>query len=143
MKKFRLDTFIFILFIAIFGIANLLNTDKPTISLQENRTLAKKPIFSVQSIFDKSYFGGLNNYYSDTVLWRENMIQMNVHAKKNFGIGDGEISIVVVGNDPVPTKTPKPSEKPPTQSTEPTKSPTQPTENTTESPTLTNTRKTC
>ena len=112
MKKIRLDTIIFTLLITIFGIVNLLNTNKPTISLQENRKLSEKPIFSVQSLFNKSYFNGWNSYYSDTIILREHIIQMNVQAKKNFGIGGGQISIVVVGNEPAPTKTAKPSSQP-------------------------------
>ena len=55
MKKIRLDALIFVILITVFGIANLLNPDKPDISLQENRVLAKKPIFSIQSLFDKNY----------------------------------------------------------------------------------------
>lgn len=127
MKKIRLDTIIFTLLITIFGIVNLLNTNKPTISLQENRKLSEKPIFSVQSLFNKSYFNGWNSYYSDTIILREHIIQMNVQAKKNFGIGGGQISIVVVGNEPAPTKTAKPSSQP-SQSTVPTNIPGQPTE---------------
>ncbi|HOD93774.1 MAG TPA: DHHW family protein [Clostridia bacterium] len=117
MKKIRLDALIFVILITVFGIANLLNPDKPDISLQENRVLAKKPIFSIQSLFDKNYTKSWNNYYADTIFFREDMIQINVDIKKSFGLGNNQISIVVVGNDPTPTKTPKPS-----QTTEPTPS---------------------
>ncbi|HPY98404.1 MAG TPA: hypothetical protein PLZ06_05115, partial [Clostridia bacterium] len=72
MRRIKLDTLIFVVFITVFGLLNLLNPDKSEISLQENRTLAKKPVFSFQSVFDKSYASGWNDYYSDTLLLREN-----------------------------------------------------------------------
>lgn len=121
MKKFRPDALIFVVFITLFGIMNLLNPDKPTISLQENRKLTEKPIFTVESLFNKSYFTNWNNYYSDTILYRESLIQLNVNAKKNFGLGKDQISIVVVGNQPAPTKSPKPTSTPtPVESAVPT-----------------------
>ena len=112
MKKVRFDTLIFVIFITVFGIANLVNPNKSEISLQENRALAKKPVFTIQSVLDKSYAKGWNDYYSDTVFFRENLIQANVDIKKNFGLGKDQISIVIVGNETAPTKTPKPSHSP-------------------------------
>lgn len=112
MRRIKLDTLIFVVFITVFGLLNLLNPDKSEISLQENRTLAKKPVFSFQSVFDKSYASGWNDYYSDTLLLRENMIQANVKIKKNFGIGKNRVSISVIGTEPAPTKTPKPTQTP-------------------------------
>ena len=112
MKKVRFDALIFVIFITVFGIANLVNPNKSEISLQENRALAKKPVFTIQSILDKSYAKGWNDYYSDTIFFRENLIQANVDIKKNFGLGKDQISIVIVGNETAPTKTPKPSHSP-------------------------------
>ena len=123
MRKARLDTLIFVIFITVFGIVNLLNPNKPEISLQENRSLAKKPALSSQSLFDKSYAKGWNDYYSDTIFFREDLIQMNVDLKKHFGLGGDQISIVVVGNEPAPTKTPRPSQIPASSSPIPSETP--------------------
>jgi len=122
MRKFNLATLVFLFFIALYGIANLLNPNKPTISLQENRNLAKKPIFTSQALLSGQYFKDWNNYYSDTILHRESLIKWNIEAKKHFGSNKNDISIVIVGNKPSPT--PQASKKP-SPSTKPSESPSQ------------------
>lgn len=121
MKKSRLDTIIFLIGITAFGIINMLNPNKPTMSVQETRMLATKPVFSFSSLFSGKYFSGWNDYYSDTILLRDEIMQTNINVKKSFGLGKQSVSIVVVGNDQnTPTPTLKPTEAPlETQSSEP------------------------
>ena len=98
MRRIKLDTLIFVVFITVFGLLNLLNPDKVKYLYRKTAPLQKNRIL-FQSVFDKSYASGWNDYYSDTLLLRENLIQANVQIKKNFGIEKNRISISVIGTE--------------------------------------------
>jgi hypothetical protein len=86
MKKLKLDSFIFIFIILIAGIINLVNPNKPSISVAENRKLQEKPVFSITSYFNKSYANNYSLYYSDTFILRDSLIQSRRYINKYFGL---------------------------------------------------------
>ena len=55
-----------------------------TISEHENRTLARSPDFSAQSFWDASYFGGWDDYFSDHIMFRDNLMRTYVKLQLNF-----------------------------------------------------------
>lgn len=76
MKKFIYNYFLigsFICFIFLFGIANYLSPIKDT-SFIENRSLSKKPNFSVKNI--KEFISSYEKFYSDQFIFREDMLKL-------------------------------------------------------------------
>ena len=110
MKKLRLDTILFIILILIIGFANLVNPNKPTISITENRSLEKKPTFSLSSFFKGDYTHDYSTYYSDTFILREPLIEAKSQVKKSFTIAK-DIKIVI-DQDPEHTYNSSPTGSP-------------------------------
>lgn len=107
MKKLKLDSFIFIFIILIAGIINLVNPNKPSISVAENRKLQEKPVFSITSYFNKSYANNYSLYYSDTFILRDSLIQSRRYINKYFGLKkDKKIEINQPTDSPLPTSSP-------------------------------------
>jgi len=75
MKKLRADAVLFTVIIAGFGIANLLNFNKPEISELENRALKRKPQFSLTELFAGNYLKDFEEYYSDTFILRDYFVK--------------------------------------------------------------------
>lgn len=77
MKIGKIISFALILFtlavVSMFSIYSF--WDKNTISQEENRTLAKKPEFSMKTWFDGSFMLGLDSYLNDHVLMRSDIIE--------------------------------------------------------------------
>ena len=107
MKRLRIDSLIFIIVIVIAGIINLMNPNKPSISIAENRKLQEKPVFSAFSYFDKSYVNNYALYYSDTFTLRDSLIQSRRYINKYFGFKkDMKIEINQPTDSPLPTSSP-------------------------------------
>ncbi len=99
----------------LFGIAaGMLLFERPTVSMEENRTLAKMPEFSVENYLSGKYTGGVAEYYNDTVPFRSTFKGLIQHFRKTFGMSG---SAVIVGN--VPAKQPEPAETKPAETTLP------------------------
>jgi hypothetical protein len=101
MKKIYFETMIFFAVLAAFGIANMLNPVKPTISEVENRALAGKPVFSAASFFRGKYFEDYNNYYNDTFVLRDEMILLSRDIRDAFTVDSGYV-LVVAEQDKLP-----------------------------------------
>jgi hypothetical protein len=95
MKKLRIDAIAFIIILGGLGILNFLETDKPTMSALENRMLKKKPAFSFEALWSGDYFIGLENYYSDTFLNRDNMVKVSRDIKDALSLGEPGVTLVV------------------------------------------------
>ncbi len=108
MKKLKIDAIAFIFIISVLFLANLFNADKPTVSFIENRNLAQKPEFSFTELFSGRYFRGLEEYYSDTFIKRENMVKASKSMKDTITLDDPGITLVVVNQN----KTPEVNENP-------------------------------
>ena len=57
--------------------ANLLQPNRPTVSVTENRKLAEMPEFSVEGLSDGSYFKGISTFVSDTFLERDKLVSLS------------------------------------------------------------------
>jgi hypothetical protein len=80
MKKKRnkvVDIICVSLVALIFGsiaLLNIIQKDRPTESVAENRKLAEMPEFSWQTLIDGSYFAGVASFISDTFIDRDNLV---------------------------------------------------------------------
>lgn len=98
MKR-KVDIVTLIIAGALFGSAALMNafqTDRPTVSESEQRTLNKFPEFSVQALADGSYFSGISSFVSDTFIGREGLINIANKVKTLYGTNDSELSFIAV-----------------------------------------------
>lgn len=126
------------------GVYSLLDEDA-TVSEAEKRTLATCPEFSADALFGGSYIGELDNYYSDTFPFREELIGVNKILNRFYFYGgtDSGNGVLVMENQgniagggerldaEQSTKPTKPAPNDPTAYTE-TATPTEPTEPTEE-----------
>ena len=94
MKKLRVDVVFFVVAIALLGLVNLFNTEKPTVSELEHRTLHKRPEFSAQALFSGAYFQGFENYYSDTFIFRDSLVKTSREIRRVFSFLGPGVSIV-------------------------------------------------
>ncbi|MCQ2417677.1 MAG: DHHW family protein [Oscillospiraceae bacterium] len=83
----------------LFGIAaGMVLLERPTISNEENRTLARMPVFSVDSYLSGEYTNGVSEYYNDTVPMRSTFKGMIQSIRKYMGLNN---SSVIHGGVPV------------------------------------------
>ncbi len=99
----------FIAVLAGMGIMGLLFFLRPETSLQENRALTKFPAYSPESLWDGSYFSGIDTWYADTYPLRETMISAQKRLESHYGWRG--VQLISGGNvvaDAVPTAAPEP-----------------------------------
>lgn len=72
-----LNVFIFLLIIYLFTILNLLTPKNKTISEVENRTLAQKPVYSLDNLLSGKYFRDFESFFADHFFDRENLVQIS------------------------------------------------------------------
>lgn len=94
MKKLKLDALFFILFLSVLGLANVLNTNKPTVSSLENRALRPKPGFSLSSFLSGEYQKQYEEYYSDTFVLRDDLVKTSRDISKAMEFLGPGITIV-------------------------------------------------
>ena len=61
---------------------NFFSPKNKTISERENRTLSKFPEISVKSLFNGTYFRGIEDWFSDNFIMRDRLIDLNTKSKK-------------------------------------------------------------
>ncbi len=98
---------------------------RPSFSENEKRELAKFPSFSFSSLFDGSFFRGIDTWFSDTFPFREAMISANEKLENLRGFGD---RIYGLNNEAVNNNIPSQGDpgEVPTESTTEEKEPTVP-----------------
>lgn len=98
---------------------------RPSFSENEKRELAKFPSFSFSSLFDGSFFRGIDKWFSDTFPFRDAMISANEKLENLRGFGD---RIYGLNNEAVNNNIPSQgdSAEVPTESTTEEKEPTVP-----------------
>ena len=103
-----------------FGIAiGMVVFERPTISEEENRTLAKMPAFSAEDYFSGDYTAGVAEYYNDTVPFRSVFKNLTAEFRQHLGIqGD----VVLHGDAPI-FSDPEPSATEPAVTTAPANEP--------------------
>jgi hypothetical protein len=99
LKKFRIDTILFIIIISVLGISNLLNSNKPSISKLENRALKQKPEFSLTELFQGNYLKDFEEYYSDTFILRDNLLKINRDIRHAIEFLGSDVSLVTAYED--------------------------------------------
>ncbi|MBQ7922922.1 MAG: hypothetical protein IJ325_10180 [Clostridia bacterium] len=100
MKK--IDIITLLLVVLLFGgvaCANLFQTDRPTESIEEKRTLQTLPEFSWENLADGTYFSEWALYVSDTFIGRETLVslakKMDTFMGTSFSI-NGEDTFVLL-----------------------------------------------
>ena len=120
MKKIRIDAIAFIVILGGLLVANFLNFEKDTVSALENRMLKSKPEFTIEALFNGSYFRDYEDFYSDTFIKRDNMVMASRDIRDALSLGEPGVTLVIThesgenintgGKTPDPT--PAPSAKP-------------------------------
>ncbi|MCI7334026.1 MAG: DHHW family protein [Oscillospiraceae bacterium] len=115
--------FIGMLVLGLF--VSLLLPLRPSFSENEKRELASFPSFSFSSLFDGSFFRGIDAWFSDTFPFRDAMISANEKLESLRGFGDRVYGLnnEVVNNNIPPTDS---KNEPATESTTEEKEPTVP-----------------
>ena len=94
MKRLQLDAIAFLLIISVLGIANLINVNKPKVSEMENRALKQKPEFKVSALLSGSYFSDYTEYYSDTFILRDKLLNISNNIQQALFIKDSDVKII-------------------------------------------------
>lgn len=85
---------VFIATISFFSISSII-MPKDVISQLEKRELASLPKLSAESLFNGSYFKGLEDFYNDTFPFREKLLQLASKIDEAKGIREGEDEIKI------------------------------------------------
>jgi len=89
----------------LFGIAaGMLILERPKVSMEENRTLAKMPEFSVDNYLSGKYTNGVAEYYNDTVPFRSTFKNLTQKFRRHMGLSS---DTVIIGAAPVIQKGPE------------------------------------
>ena len=89
----------------LFGIAaGMLILERPKVSMEENRTLAKMPEFSVDNYLSGKYTNGVAEYYNDTVPFRSTFKNLTQKFRRHMGLSS---DTVIIGAAPVLQKEPE------------------------------------
>lgn len=77
---------------------NLLQTERPTVSVTENRTLATMPEFSVSTLLSGEYFADISAFLSDTFLARDTLVSISkkIDSLKSFSLLHNREGISVI-----------------------------------------------
>ncbi|NMB33255.1 MAG: hypothetical protein GX992_03310 [Clostridium sp.] len=95
MKRLKLDSIVFLFIIAILGVANFANVNKPEISEMENRALKQRPKLTVSALFSGDYFRDYNEYYNETFIFRDALLKASNRISKMLLIKGSDVKIIV------------------------------------------------
>ncbi|HRX41966.1 MAG TPA: DHHW family protein, partial [Clostridia bacterium] len=120
MKKIRIDAIAFIVILGGLLVANFLNFEKDTVSALENRMLKSKPEFTIESLFNGSYFRDYEDFYSDTFIKRDNMVMASRDIRNALSLDEPGVTLVITHEsgenintgEQTPDPTPTPSAEP-------------------------------
>lgn len=108
MKKLKIDALFFMIFVAVVGLINILNSNKPTVSNLENRSLKTMPQFSLSNLFEGSFQRDFEEFYSDTFIFRDNLVKISRDVNKTMEFLGPDITIVTAVEDvQLPPNTPE------------------------------------
>ena len=85
---------------------------RPTYSEFEKRELTKFPSFSLQALFDGSYFDQIDLWFSDTFPFRDTFITGNSYLRQLYGLHPVQVSGDVEEGDAIPSAPSRPSSSP-------------------------------
>jgi len=84
-KMHLIKIFVFATVLGVFSIIGLISSLRPTVSMTEKRELAKFPDFTIEGLWDGSYFKAVDVWYSDTYPLRETMILASQKLQSLYG----------------------------------------------------------
>ncbi len=87
---FYINIGIFMILIFTISIFNMLSPKDKTISEVENRTLAKKPVLTIESILSGEYTRDFENYFADNFAVRDNLVVLSKDIAALKGIKRAE-----------------------------------------------------
>lgn len=87
---FYINIGIFMFLIFAISIFNMLSPKDKTVSQVENRTLAKKPTLTVESLLSGKYSRDFENYFADNFVIRENLVKVSKDIASLKGIKRAE-----------------------------------------------------
>lgn len=106
MKKKIVDIVCVCLVGAVFGsvvFLNLIQPNRPTESVTEQRKLAEMPEFTLESLADGSFFEGVAAFISDTFIYRDRLVgvskEMDTLRGVEYQIGDEENFVLLDAPD--------------------------------------------
>lgn len=112
-KNFQAERIIaFLLTLAVFFVTSFILPLRPSYSDFEKRDLTQFPAFSVQSLFDGSYFSNIDLWFSDTFPFRDTFITANSYIKQLYGIQPVQVSGNVEEGDVIPSAPANPPSAP-------------------------------
>ena len=89
-SKHYINIFIFMAIIFVITVFNMLSPKDKTISLVENRTLAKKPDLTIDSFLSGKYSKEFESYFSDNFVNRDNLVKVSKNILSLKGIKRSE-----------------------------------------------------
>ena len=87
---------LFLISVFFFFLVSFIVPDK-TFSYNENRSLAQRPEFNKETVFDGSYMKNYETYVTDQMLWRDWFVQFSTNIK--LLLGQKEINNVYISNN--------------------------------------------
>lgn len=103
MRKYRnVKVLVFFFVLYVLAIIAMMIPLRPTRSETEKRELTRFPSFSFASLWDGSYFSGIDQWFSDTFPFRETLISWNTSLWGLSGIHTNTIVGEVKPGDDIP-----------------------------------------
>ena len=83
IERLKKASFAFLVaLLIIISAINIFSPKNKTISERENRSLSKFPEISVKSLFNGTYFRGIEDWFSDNFVMRDELLDINTKSKK-------------------------------------------------------------
>jgi len=89
-NKYYINIFIFMALIFVITIFNFFAPKDKTVSIVENRTLAKKPNLTIDSILSGKYSKDFESYFTDNFVDRDNLVKVSKNILSLKGIKRSE-----------------------------------------------------
>lgn len=96
MKKYYINTFLFIGLLFFLSILNLVKPNDISISEIENRVLKEMPKFNFNKLISGNFTMEFDEYFADRFLFRENFVKLNRQIKELQNVFNNEEAIIIV-----------------------------------------------
>ncbi len=93
MKAHKINIILFALVIFSLATINILDTNKPKISLAEKRVLKPMPQFSFQSLTEGEFLRDFDDHFADTFVFRDNFVEISKSINKYRGLNSNDIKL--------------------------------------------------
>lgn len=90
MKTHKINIILFALVIFSLATVNILNTNKPKISITEKRILKPMPEFSLHSLTEGEFLKDFDEHFADTFVFRDNFVEISKNLNKCRGLNSND-----------------------------------------------------